>query len=290
VDDVSLVVNYHLPEEAATYVHRIGRTARAGRQGIAVSICGAEDAYSQIRVEEYLGSKIPVEWFGENELPQDVKFPRRDEEDHDEEEESEAGPRGRAPRQGRERDRGGRERGRREDRGRGRRDDKGREHGGSRGPRVERAAQAPVVEPAPAPEAVAPATEAPEPTPRVQSPQREGRERGGRERDNRSGRGPRGRRDRFRERDRERGAERRAEESVSAADMPSPLTGNPVVYCMKTGKPKNRSAEEFRQEMEHYNSKLQMAEDKFAGRKKAAPAIIKKISSKVTALFGNRGK
>ncbi|MGZ3739482.1 MAG: DEAD/DEAH box helicase, partial [Bdellovibrionota bacterium] len=41
VDNVSLVVNYHLPEEAATYVHRIGRTARAGRDGIAVAICSS---------------------------------------------------------------------------------------------------------------------------------------------------------------------------------------------------------------------------------------------------------
>ena len=70
--------------------------------------------------------------------------------------------------------------------------------------------------------------------------------------------------------------------------MPNPLTGNPVIYDMKTGAPKNRSAEEFKRTVTQYNSRLRRDEEKFAGKKKAAPAIIKKISSKVTALFGNR--
>lgn len=68
IDDVALVVNYHLPEEAANYVHRIGRTARAGKSGIAVAIAGPGDAYAQLRIEDFLGNKIPVKWFGENEL------------------------------------------------------------------------------------------------------------------------------------------------------------------------------------------------------------------------------
>ncbi len=75
IDDVSLVVNYHLPEEAANYVHRIGRTARAGRSGIAVAIAGPEDGYNQLRIEEFLGSKIPVKWFEEKELsPDNIKI------------------------------------------------------------------------------------------------------------------------------------------------------------------------------------------------------------------------
>ncbi len=57
---------------------------------------------------------------------------------------------------------------------------------------------------------------------------------------------------------------------------------------MKSGKPKNRSDEEFRSLLNHYDQRLASAEDKFAGKKKGGPAIIKKISSKVTALFGSR--
>ena len=74
--------------------------------------------------------------------------------------------------------------------------------------------------------------------------------------------------------------------------MPSPLTGNPEIYDMKTGKPKNRTEAEFRTIMEGYDQRLRSAETRFSGKKKApgGPAIIKKISSKVTALFGNKSK
>src|SRR5690606_23244681 len=43
VDLVSHVVNYELPEVPEAYVHRIGRTARAGASGIAISLCDAEE-------------------------------------------------------------------------------------------------------------------------------------------------------------------------------------------------------------------------------------------------------
>ena len=39
IDDVSHVFNYDLPNESESYVHRIGRTGRAGREGIAISFC-----------------------------------------------------------------------------------------------------------------------------------------------------------------------------------------------------------------------------------------------------------
>ena len=46
IDDITHVVNYELPNEPENYVHRIGRTARAGRSGIAISFCdGTERAY-----------------------------------------------------------------------------------------------------------------------------------------------------------------------------------------------------------------------------------------------------
>ena len=43
VDDVTHVINYDLPMEAETYVHRIGRTARAGREGQSISFCSSEE-------------------------------------------------------------------------------------------------------------------------------------------------------------------------------------------------------------------------------------------------------
>jgi hypothetical protein len=126
---------------------------------------------------------------------------------------------------------------------------------------------------------------------------RGGRDRhaGGRsERGERSGRGERGERggrDRHR---RDRGNREPYEgpsvSKVAPADLPSPLTGNPVIYDMATGKPKNRSAQEYGRFVADYDRTLRTAEEKFAGKKKAAPAIIKKISSKVTALFGKRGE
>ncbi|MCA9582052.1 MAG: DEAD/DEAH box helicase [Myxococcales bacterium] len=60
IDDVSHVFNYDLPNEPESYVHRIGRTARAGLSGIAVSLCdGTEGEYLRA-IEKTIGLKIPV--------------------------------------------------------------------------------------------------------------------------------------------------------------------------------------------------------------------------------------
>lgn len=77
---------------------------------------------------------------------------------------------------------------------------------------------------------------------------------------------------------------------VDPRTLPSPLVGNPVIYDMRSGKPKNRTDAEFREVMDEYNGRLATNDEKFGGKRKAAPAIIKKISSKVTALFGKRGE
>lgn len=62
VDDVSHVYNYDLPQDAENYVHRIGRTARAGHEGKAVSF-GCEDYVFHLEaIENLLGEKIPVFW------------------------------------------------------------------------------------------------------------------------------------------------------------------------------------------------------------------------------------
>jgi len=61
IPDVSHVFNYDLPQDAEDYVHRIGRTARAGASGKALSFACEEYAFSLAEIEEYIGQKIPME-------------------------------------------------------------------------------------------------------------------------------------------------------------------------------------------------------------------------------------
>lgn len=58
VDDVDCVVNYELPRDPEDYVHRIGRTARAGRKGRAVSFVGRRDFSLLGRIERFIGMKM----------------------------------------------------------------------------------------------------------------------------------------------------------------------------------------------------------------------------------------
>lgn len=58
VDNISHVINFHLPEDPEDYVHRIGRTGRAGAEGTAVSFVDETEAFSLPDIEEYLGSKV----------------------------------------------------------------------------------------------------------------------------------------------------------------------------------------------------------------------------------------
>ena len=61
VDDITHVINYDLPVEANTYVHRIGRTARAGANGDAISFCCTEDRCHLREIECLLGRPFPSE-------------------------------------------------------------------------------------------------------------------------------------------------------------------------------------------------------------------------------------
>ncbi len=61
VDEVTQVVNFDMPMEAETYVHRIGRTARAGADGDAVSFCSPEDRALLRSVEKLLGKEVPAD-------------------------------------------------------------------------------------------------------------------------------------------------------------------------------------------------------------------------------------
>ncbi|MDX1633002.1 MAG: DEAD/DEAH box helicase [Marinobacter sp.] len=58
VEGVTHVFNYNLPENAEDYVHRIGRTGRAGKHGISVSFASEDDAFSLPAIESYIGQKI----------------------------------------------------------------------------------------------------------------------------------------------------------------------------------------------------------------------------------------
>ncbi|MBQ0002572.1 MAG: DEAD/DEAH box helicase [Treponema sp.] len=59
VNDLSMVVNYDLPNEPENYVHRIGRTARAGKSGKAYTFCSEKDVYDLMPIERYIGKSIP---------------------------------------------------------------------------------------------------------------------------------------------------------------------------------------------------------------------------------------
>jgi superfamily II DNA/RNA helicase len=58
IDDITLVINYDAPRESEDYVHRIGRTARAGKDGRAVTLVGEKDRGALASIENFLGYKI----------------------------------------------------------------------------------------------------------------------------------------------------------------------------------------------------------------------------------------
>ena len=61
IESLAMVINYDLPVEAENYVHRIGRTARAGKTGKAVTLSSEQDVYELPAIERYIGKKIPSE-------------------------------------------------------------------------------------------------------------------------------------------------------------------------------------------------------------------------------------
>ncbi len=62
IDDLELVVNFDLPDDFESYVHRIGRTARAGKSGRAISLADEEYVFNLEAIEEFIQMKIPVVW------------------------------------------------------------------------------------------------------------------------------------------------------------------------------------------------------------------------------------
>ena len=61
IPDVTHVVNFDLPDDCEDYVHRIGRTARAGAEGDAISFVCETYAFSLPEIEKFIGNKIPIE-------------------------------------------------------------------------------------------------------------------------------------------------------------------------------------------------------------------------------------
>lgn len=118
IEDVSHVFNYDLPDDAANYVHRIGRTARAGKSGKAYSLACEDHVLNLPEIEKYIERKIENEWIEDSELVKDAApEPERRRE-------------GRGGKYGERRPQGGREGGRpsRDGRNRPRDDRKGRPH------------------------------------------------------------------------------------------------------------------------------------------------------------------
>ena len=75
IPDVSHVFNYDLPQDVEDYVHRIGRTARFGASGEAISFICEEYAYSMPDIEDYIGEKLAIEAISDALLAQDIIEP-----------------------------------------------------------------------------------------------------------------------------------------------------------------------------------------------------------------------
>jgi ATP-dependent RNA helicase RhlB len=76
IEKVTHVFNYDLPDDAEDYVHRIGRTGRAGETGIAISFACERYAQNLPAIETYIGHDIPVTDYNPLNLLDDVKTPK----------------------------------------------------------------------------------------------------------------------------------------------------------------------------------------------------------------------
>ena len=78
IQGVDMVINYELPEDSENYVHRIGRTGRAGASGLAFSLTSDRDVESLARIENYLGSQLKVAWMEDEFLGEEFQPMPRD--------------------------------------------------------------------------------------------------------------------------------------------------------------------------------------------------------------------
>ncbi|HBA89994.1 MAG TPA: RNA helicase [Geobacter sp.] len=73
IDGVSHVINYDLPQDCEDYVHRIGRTARAGAEGMAISLADEDGAFYIEPIQDFIKQKIPTEWAEDDMFVKDYK-------------------------------------------------------------------------------------------------------------------------------------------------------------------------------------------------------------------------
>ena len=77
IEGVDLVINYELPDDAENYVHRIGRTGRAGEKGKAFSFVSDKDVEALDRIQKYLDRSVESEWMEDEDLPEKFEpFPK----------------------------------------------------------------------------------------------------------------------------------------------------------------------------------------------------------------------
>jgi len=115
IDALDMVINYDVPLDTESYVHRIGRTARAGKSGKAVTLACEKFVYGLPAIEEYINMKIPVAPFDESLLEEDKSAGMHFGHGHDRSRDSSGRRGGREPRREPRRDsrggtRGGQER------------------------------------------------------------------------------------------------------------------------------------------------------------------------------------
>lgn len=77
IADVTHVFNFDLPDDREDYVHRIGRTGRAGESGVSISFACEQYAMNLPAIEEYIGHSIPVSQYDPQSLIQDLPKPFR---------------------------------------------------------------------------------------------------------------------------------------------------------------------------------------------------------------------
>ena len=73
IDDIAMVINYDVPRDPEDYVHRIGRTARAGRSGMAITLVNEKDRFALKNIEKLLEKKVPVK-----PLPEGMEEPKEE--------------------------------------------------------------------------------------------------------------------------------------------------------------------------------------------------------------------